>query len=145
MSNDSPDGRDTSGRFIKRAAEKAHKLHTVSDEGVHPMAKILFGWTEAKNIGAIMFWGLGILGAGLIVLDLAAGRHDYFTFATATGFYGLYGFAAFSFVVLMGWPLGKMLRRSEDYYGDPGGPPADVDPDLPTADPTVTPTYEGDE
>ena len=47
MSNDTPETRDKSGRFLSRAAEKAHDLHTVSDEGVHPMAKILFGWTEA--------------------------------------------------------------------------------------------------
>jgi len=145
MSNDTPETRDTTGRFLKRAAEKAHDLHTVSDEGVHPMAKLLFGWTEAKHIGAIMFWGIGLLGAFLIVLDLFVNRHDYFTFANSTGFYGLYGFAAFSFVVLMGWPLGNLLRRGENYYGDAGGPPADVDPDRPQGPADAHPTYEGDE
>jgi hypothetical protein len=145
MSNESPDGRDSSGRFLKRAAEKAHDLHTVSEEGVHPMAKILFGWTETKHIGAMMFWGLGGLGAFLIMLDLFVHRHDYFSFANSTGFYGLYGFAAFTFVVLMGWPLGNLLRRDENYYGDAGGPPADVDPDLPEAESVAGPTYEGDD
>jgi hypothetical protein len=145
MSHDTPENRDTTGRFLKRAAEKAHDLHTVSDEGVHPMARILFGWTETKHIGAIMFWGLGLLGAVLIVADVFANRHDYFTFANYTGFYGLYGFACFSFVVLMGWPLGNLLRRDENYYKDAGGPPADVDPDLPLAPEDTHPTYEGDE
>jgi len=33
-------------------------------------------------------------------------------------------------VVLMGWPLGQLLRRKENYYGDAGGPPRDIDPEL---------------
>ncbi|KJS37535.1 MAG: hypothetical protein VR74_08335 [Hyphomonas sp. BRH_c22] len=109
------------------------------------MAKILFGWTEARHIGAIIFWGIGLLSALLIVIDLFVNRHDYFSFANATGFYGLYGFAAFAFVVLMGWPLGNLLRRGENYYGDAGGPPADVDPDMPQAPDAAHMTYEGDE
>ena len=145
MSNDTPETRDKSGRFLKRAAEKAHDLHTVSTEGVHPMAKILFGWTESRHIGAIIFWGIGLLSALLIVIDLFVNRHEYFSFANATGFYGLYGFAAFAFVVLMGWPLGNLLRRDENYYRDAGGPPADVDPDMPQPPDDARMTYEGDE
>ena len=62
MSDETPnDTRDTSGRFVKRAAEKAHRLHTPSEDGVHPVAKILFGWTEAKVAGTAIFWGIGLL------------------------------------------------------------------------------------
>ena len=32
------------------------------------------------------------------------------------GFQGVFGFLAFGLAVLSGWPLGKMLRRPEDYY-----------------------------
>jgi hypothetical protein len=147
MSDNTPnDTRDSGGRFVKRAAEQAHRLHTPSDDGVHPIAKLLFGWTESPRAGTFIFWGVGILSAFLIVIDLAVDRHEYVHLAEATGFYALWGFAAFAFVVLMGWPLGRLLRRSEDYYGDPGGPPADVDPDIPAA-PDTSPTYphEGDE
>lgn len=147
MSDETPnDTRDSGGRFVKRAAETAHRLHTPSEEGVHPMAKILFGWTEGKHVGTMIFWGLAILSVGLVLVDLIASRHEHISFANATGFYALWGFASFAFVVLMGWPLGRLLRRGEDYYGDPGGPPADVDPDMPTP-PDAGPTYayEGDE
>ena len=146
MSDETPnDTRDTSGRFVKRAAEKAHRLHTPSEDGVHPVAKILFGWTEAKVAGTAIFWGIGLLSAFLIVIDLAVDRHEYVHMAEATGFYALWGFAAFAFVVLIGWPLGRLLRRSETYYGDPGGPPSDIDPDIPAV-PDAAPTYpdEGD-
>lgn len=147
MSDETPNTtRDDNGRFVTRAAEKAHQLHTPSSEGIHPMAKILFGWTEARNIGSMLFWGIGLLGLFLIVIDVFVNRHDYFAFAQSTGFYGLYGFVCFAFVVLMGWPLGKLLRRGEDYYGDAGGPPADIDPDLPDNSAVrAQPTYEGDE
>ncbi len=147
MSDDTPnDTRDANGRFVKRAAEKAHRLHTPSEDGVHPMAKILFGWTEAKHAGTIIFWGLALLCIVLILADLGVHRHEYIGLAKATGFYGLWGFASFAFVVLMGWPLGRLLRRKEDYYGDPGGAPADVDPDMPPP-PDTGPTYpyEGDQ
>ncbi len=36
------------------------------------------------------------------------------------GFYALFGFAAFAFVVLTGWPLRRLLARPETYYGDEG-------------------------
>lgn len=116
--------------IVSRAAETAHDLHTPDASGVHPMAKILFGWTEMKGMGTIIFWGSAFIAVALIAADLLVNRHDYFNFANATGFYGLWGFGAFAFVVLMGWPLGKLLRRSEDYYGDAGGPPDDIDPDI---------------
>ena len=123
--------RDSAGRFVRRATETVHSLHTPSDEGVHPMAKILFGWTERKGIASALFWGLLIVSLALIAVDVLILRHDYFEFANSTGFYGLYGFAAFAFAVVMGWPLGRLLRRGENFYGDAGGPPADVDPDRP--------------
>ena len=147
MSDETPnDTRDSNGRFVKRAAETAHRLHTPSEEGVHPMAKILFGWTENKRTGTLIFWGFAILSMVLIVADLAVPRHEYVEIAHATGFYALWGFASFAFVVLMGWPLGRLLRRKEDYYGEPGGPPADIDPDVPVEPSTKgTYRYEGDE
>lgn len=122
--------RDNAGQFVKRAAETAQELHTPDNEGVHPMAKILFGWTEMKGMGAIIFWVTALAAVALIGADVYVNRHDYFNFANATGFYGIWGFASFAFVVLMGWPLGKLLRRDEDYYGDAGGPPDDIDPDI---------------
>mgnify|MGYP004068077959 FL=1 len=45
-------------------------------------------------------------------------RHAYFSIDGTTGFNGLWGFGAFTLVVLAGWPLGRLLRRSEDYYDD---------------------------
>lgn len=130
MTDQTPPGRDTSGRFVRQAAEKVNAMSRTTEEGVHPMAKVLFGWTEAKNIGAILFWVMAGLSLALVAADLLIARHEKIAFANSVGFYGIWGFLAFSFVVLMGWPLGKLLRRDENYYGDAGGPPADIDPEI---------------
>lgn len=130
MTDQTPPVRDTSGRFVRQAAEKVNAMSRTTEEGVHPMAKVLFGWTEAKNIGAILFWVMAGLSLALVAADLLIERHEKIAFANSVGFYGIWGFLAFSFVVLMGWPLGKLLRRDENYYGDAGGPPADIDPDI---------------
>jgi hypothetical protein len=130
MTDETPTGRDSSGRFIKQAAEKVNAMSRTTNEGVHPMAKVLFGWTETKGIGAILFWVFAILSLVLVGIDVVIDRHESVSFANSVGFYGIWGFLSFSFVVLMGWPLGQLLRRVENYYGDAGGPPDDVDPAL---------------
>lgn len=88
------------------------------DADMHPLAKALFGWVSLKSTGAIVFWGLLGLSVVLIVGDLLVDRHYKEEVEGLTGFYALYGFLSFSFVVLMGWPLGRLLRRGENYYGD---------------------------
>lgn len=131
MSNDTnPPVRDNSGRFVKTAAEKVNAMSRTPEDGVHPMSRVLFGWTEMKGIGGIIFWGMAGLSLLLVLLDLVIPRHEKIGIANSVGFYALWGFAAFSFVVLMGWPLGKLLRRDENYYGDLSGPPADIDPAI---------------
>lgn len=146
MSEPTDNGRDTSGRFVKRAAEKVHNLHTPSAEGIHPLSQILFGWTHRKGIGNVIFWVLLVLSIFVLSVDFFVRRHDYLTFANYSGFYGIWGFVAFSFAVIMGWPLGHLLRRDENYYGDAGGPPDGIDPDAPLAEEGTAPHYttEGD-
>ncbi|MGF1462101.1 MAG: hypothetical protein ACFB2Z_02845 [Maricaulaceae bacterium] len=61
---------------------------------------------------------LGGLSLALVALDLLHPRHDHVKAAETAGFYAAYGFAAFVFVVLCGWPLGRLLRRPERYYGE---------------------------
>jgi len=146
MSEPTDNGRDTSGRFVKRAAEKVHNLHTPSEEGIHPLSQVLFGWTHRKGIGNIIFWVLLVLSILVLSVDFFVRRHDYLTFANYSGFYGIWGFVAFSFAVIMGWPLGHLLRRDENYYGDASGPPEGIDPDAPLAEEGTAPQYttEGD-
>ncbi len=145
MTDETPTRRDDTGRFVKRTAEAVNAMSRTSDEGVHPMAKVLFGWTETKGIGAMLFWGAAVLSLALVLADLVVHRHEQINFANSVGFYGLWGFVSFAFVVLMGWPLGHLLRRDENYYGDAGGPPADIDPELGGTAPGAANAKPGDD
>tara|TARA_Y100000815_G_scaffold267478_1_gene287051 strand:- start:413 stop:766 length:354 start_codon:yes stop_codon:yes gene_type:complete len=91
-----------------------------SDDGSTPLARMLFGWTSAKWAPMAMFIVVGLIALGLLVADFMIERHAYkpVTFSLFPMFYGLYGFSAFAFVVVCGWPLGKLLRRDENFYED---------------------------
>ncbi len=113
--------RDDSGRFVSTRAATRHEDNR---EEWHPLARILFGWTASPKAGAAFFWG-GLLVSGLLILgDALVKHHPKFEIEHVFGFYAWWGFGAFAFVVLMGWPLGRLLRRGENYYGD-----ADADDD----------------
>ena len=96
---------------------------------MHPMSKLLFGWVGAPRTPLILLVLVIVICAGLVVFDLTVNRHEYLDFANANGFYALWGFAAFALAVLSGWPLGKLLRRDEDYYGEAETTPQDVESD----------------
>ncbi|MCI4645833.1 MAG: hypothetical protein MRY64_13720 [Hyphomonadaceae bacterium] len=123
MSDTSPPGRDSSGRFVKT---ETPTQAPVGDDQMHPIAKLLFGWVSAKSTPGLFFWGAIIICAGLMLADLAIHRHEYLHFAEFNGFYGIWGFGAFALAVLSGWPLGRLLRRDEDFYGEGDATPQDA-------------------
>lgn len=87
-------------------------------DNMHPMAKLLFGWVTAPKAGMFILWGLVASSIALIAADFFIPRHPHTEAESYLGFYGVYGFCAFAFVALMGWPLGRLLRRPENYYED---------------------------
>lgn len=53
------------------------------------------------------------------VLALLGKTHPHFTIDAFPVFYGVVGFVSFSFIVLAGQHLRKILMRPEDYYDGP--------------------------
>ncbi|MCG8440575.1 MAG: hypothetical protein MI723_02085 [Caulobacterales bacterium] len=90
------------------------------DDDVHPLSR-RFLFVDSKGFRNGVNVALGAAFLGLIAVDLVVHRHGYFDFEMLTGFYALYGFIAFSFVVIMGWPLRRLLGRKETYYEDEDG------------------------
>ncbi len=119
-----PPERDASGRFVKPEPDEPMKP---SNDDMHPLSKLLFGWVESPRTPLLLLILVILISVGLIVIDLGVNRHEYLDFANATGFYAIWGFAAFAIAVLSGWPLGKLLRRDEDYYGEADTTPQDVE------------------
>lgn len=120
-----PPERDSSGRFLK----PEHDEPKPSDDDMHPMSKLLFGWVGSSRTPLILLVLVIIICIALVLFDLTVNRHEYLEFANANGFYAIWGFAAFALAVLSGWPLGKLLRRDEDYYGEADTTPQDVESD----------------
>ncbi|MEQ3745233.1 MAG: hypothetical protein ABNH53_03235 [Henriciella sp.] len=120
-----PTERDASGRFIKNETDSAEVNHGADD--MHPVSKILFGWVENKRTPLALLVVIIVVCVSLFAVDVFHHRPEYLHFAEATGFYALWGFGAFALAVLSGWPLGKLLRRSEDYYGEADTVPNDVE------------------
>ncbi|MEL7109649.1 MAG: hypothetical protein AAGJ68_02010 [Pseudomonadota bacterium] len=120
-----PPERDASGRFVKPDQDAPKP----NDDDMHPTSKLLFGWVSSPRTPLILLILVVVISIGLVVFDLAVNRHEYLDFANANGFYAIWGFAAFALAVLSGWPLGKLLRRDEDYYGEADTTPQDVESD----------------
>jgi hypothetical protein len=86
-------------------------------DDIHPIAKRL-RFIEAPGFPRRLML---VLLAGVLLLagaDIVHHRHAVFSWEGLWGFHALYGFAAFCFVVLMGWPLRALLTRPETYYGE---------------------------
>jgi len=115
MSDVIPPDRDETGRFVS-----AKRSDTPTDDRAnwHPLARSLFGWTTGAKAPALLFWGMVLLGALLILGDLLVDHKSKFEIQNLFGFYGFFGFIAFGVIILAGWLLGYLLRRDEDYYGD---------------------------
>lgn len=105
-----------------------HGEHALPDDShTTPTAKLLFGWTSKPWTGRLLFILLLLASVALIAVEplLEASaeeghhfRHAYFNIDAITAFHAWWGFGSFALVVLAGWPLGRLLRRSEDYYND---------------------------
>ncbi|MEL6724819.1 MAG: hypothetical protein AAFP81_04390 [Pseudomonadota bacterium] len=121
-----PPERDASGRFVKPEDE----MPIPNDDDMHPVSRLLFGWVSAPRVPLAILIFVIVLTVGLVLLDLSLDRHEKVEMANANGFYALWGFAAFALAVLSGWPLGKLLRRDEDYYGEAETTPDDVERDA---------------
>lgn len=88
----------------------------LGEPGEHPLSVLLFSWMRSRGFYRGLMAVLAALGAVLIALEFVVPRRGYLPLEGLPGFFGVFGFLAFSIAVLSGWPLGKLLRRPEDYY-----------------------------
>jgi hypothetical protein len=99
-----------------------------SDE--HPLSLLLFSWMRGRGFDRFILACVAALCTVLAVLDLLVPRHAVGAADGLPVFFGVFGFAAFGLAVLSGWPLGRLLRRPENYYdrkaSAPGKAPRDV-------------------
>lgn len=81
-------------------------------------------WERAGTIRLIwivLIAGCVLSAAGGFVLAARHEMHPHFTIDKFPAFYGAVGFISFSFIVLVGQHLRKILMRDENYYDEPEG------------------------
>jgi sugar phosphate permease len=97
------------------------KEPVLGEPGEHPLSVFLFSWMRTPLFKTVVTWSLVVIGAALIGLEMLLAFRPIKDVTYAPGFQGVFGFVAFAFAVLSGWPLGKMLRRPEGYYDKRSG------------------------
>lgn len=99
----------------------AHDKHTANDEGIHPVSR-KFMWLADERVVKGFIWlpviGLVISIMGAIIYPFYKGHKAPWDFFAS---WAIFGFLAYSFVVLSAEPLFKWLSRPEDYYGEGSG------------------------
>ncbi|MEE9315147.1 MAG: hypothetical protein V3V02_10910 [Rhizobiaceae bacterium] len=82
---------------------------------IHPIGEKLL-WVEKPENIKRMIIGLGILCLLLFLGDFIIHRHGHFEIEAFPGFYGVFGFLAFSFIIFATKVLRMVIGRDEDYY-----------------------------
>jgi hypothetical protein len=108
----------------KPETPEPHGPPRLGEPGEHPVSVLLFSWMRTTLFFRLLMGALAGFGVLLIAFEavtlvdrpgLIYGLEDL------PGFFGIFGLLAFSFAVLSGWPLGRLLRRPEDYYDTSSG------------------------
>ncbi len=88
----------------------------LGEQGEHPLSVLLFSWMRGKMFVRALAIGLAIVGVASIGLEVWLSYKPIKDITSMPGFYAGFGFISFAGAVLSGWPLGRLLRRREDYY-----------------------------
>lgn len=88
----------------------------LGERGEHPLSVLLFSWMRGKTFVRGLAIALGAIGVASIGLEIWLSHAPVRDVASVPGFHALFGFLSFGGAVLSGWPLGRLLRRREDYY-----------------------------
>ncbi len=73
-------------------------------------------WLDDPGNVSKIYLGLWIACLLLIGADLLYHKHAEFWFEEVFGFFAIFGFASYAFIVLSAKQLRKVLKREEDYY-----------------------------
>jgi hypothetical protein len=64
----------------------------------------------------LLFWALAGICLALLAAELFYQHHPYFEVDGLPGFYAIFGFISFVFIVFAGKRLRGVIMRDEDYY-----------------------------
>jgi uncharacterized protein YqhQ len=65
---------------------------------------------------SVLIYAVITICAGLLATDVFVHKHGHFAFEEWIGFFPLFGFASYCFIVLTAKQLRKLIGRNENYY-----------------------------
>ena len=80
-------------------------------------AKNIYAWIEKPRIKRFLIISFILICVGLFVSDLFYKRHPHFGIDKLFGFYGIYGFIMFTFIIFASKVLRLLAMRTENFYG----------------------------
>jgi hypothetical protein len=80
-----------------------------------PLGRKLLWLDDMGNIAFVVKLLAGFCGL-LFIGDLVYHRHGHFSLEAIWGFYGIFGFLAFAFIVIAAKNLRRLIGRPETYY-----------------------------
>ena len=89
-----------------------------SKESSKPYGSILFRWLDYKNSPRLIIGILVVICISLGLSDFIYHRHGHFYIEELPGFFAIYGFLMFSFIIFGATLLRFFIKRKEDYYGN---------------------------
>lgn len=98
--------------------EKKPTRPKLGEEGEHPLSVLLFSWMRSEVAARAFLAGVAGLCALFVALEFLIPRRIETGPEDFPAFFGVIGFLSLGLAVLSAWPLGHMLRRPENYYGD---------------------------
>ncbi len=90
---------------------------TKKPDRISPIGERLLPLEKPDNIRR-MIVALAIFCGLLFLADFVIHRHGHFPVENLPGFYGIYGFCAFTFIIFAVKLLRRLLWRPENYYGN---------------------------
>ena len=79
--------------------------------------KNIFAWIENPRITRFLIISFILICIGLFISDLFYKRHPHFGIDKLFGFYGIYGFIMFTFIIFASKVLRLLAMRTEKFYG----------------------------
>ncbi len=77
-----------------------------------------FHWLNRLGERNTLTWGLGIVCVILLLLNFTFSGRGHYSAEGIIGFYAVFGFVAFSFIIFAAKALRAIIKRDEDYYAN---------------------------
>jgi hypothetical protein len=75
-------------------------------------------WVDKPGSANKIFWALAVVSLASFLADFTYKKYGFFAVESVPGFFAVFGFVAFTALILLVKLLRLLVKRPEDYYAD---------------------------